>query len=181
MVLIFSAIELVVYGFGIFPGDFQRALSMGKVRKYLFFSNYLLWLRNTLMVLLIALGVSVVEEQLYSRLVPEAIRLLDMRWFLGNPLIFVTIMLCAPALILFMGGMVLRFGAMIFGGILGVYLICIGFSKWKEQYPDCAVMKWLGISGGEPNIVGICLLCLLCGVIMLGLSWLVLRKQRVII
>lgn len=180
MILMMAAIMTVFFGLLVFPASFQQALSMGKVRKYLFAGNYLLWLRNTLVMLLIALGVSVVEELAYSRVVGESIKLLDMELFLGNPLVFVTTLLCAPTLILFMGGMILRFGVHILWGCIGLYLLAVGIVRLKANYPDSAIMKWLGV-GGETNIVGICMLCLVCGVIMLGFAWLVLRRQRVVI
>lgn len=180
LILIFMAITLVFIGFGLFPRDFQQALAMGKTRKYLFAGNYLLWFKNTLIVLLFAIGVCAVEELVYTRLVPESVCLLDMRPFLGNPLIFITILLCAPALIMFLGGMILRFGVNVFWGAVGACFLFWGFIKIKNNYPDCAVMRWLGI-GGEPNVVGICTLCLVCGSVLLGIAWLSLRKQRVVI
>lgn len=91
-----------------------------------------------------------------------------------------TILLCAPALILLMGGMILRFGVHILWGCIGLYLLSVGFVRLKVNYPDCAITKWLGV-GGDPNIVGICMLCLVFVAIILGLAWLVLCKQRVVI
>ncbi len=163
----------------IFPTDFTQALSMGKARKYLFPTHYVLCLRNTLVSMLCILGICLIRDYAYSHLEDGALILNE--WsILSNPLIFVTIVLCVPALILFLGGMRLFFGVKMYWGFLGLFMILIGFTKLKEKYSDVTVLRWLRISGGEPNVVVICLLCLLCGVMMLGLAWLVLRKQRVV-
>lgn len=135
MILMMAAIMTVFFGLLVFPASFQQALSMGKVRKYLFAGSYLLWLRNTLVMLLIALGVSVVEELAYSRVVGESVKLLDMELFLGNPLVFVTTLLCAPTLILFMGGMILRFGVHILWGGYRIISTCRGICQIKSKLP----------------------------------------------
>lgn len=180
MIVMVMAIQVLSCGMLVFPAYFQQALALGKVRKHLFAGNYLLWLRNTLMVLLIVLGAGLIEEVVYFRVIGESVRFQDMELILGNPLVFVTCLLCAPAVILFLGAMILRFGFYILWGFAGLYLLALGFVKLKNNCPDFALMKWLG-AGGEPNVVGICLLCLVCGAVMLGLAWLVLRKQRVVI
>lgn len=179
-VLIMLAFTILLYGFLVFPADYLQALSMGKVRKHLVPAHYLLWLRNTLVVLLIALGVSLVEELVYSALIKDAVYVVDIRVFLGNPLVFVTILLCVPALILFLGGITLFFGIKFVWVFPGVYVVVSGFSYYTKKHPDSAVVSWLdGLAGAEPNVVLICLLCLLVSAILLGLSWLMLRKQRV--
>ena len=132
------------------------------------------------MILLIVLGAGVIEEVVYFRVIGESFRFQDMELILGNPLVFVTILLCAPAVILFLGAMILRFGIHILWGFAGLYLFALGFVRLKDHCPDLALMKWLG-AGGEPNVVGICLLCLVCGVVLLVIAWLSLRKQRVVI
>ncbi len=180
MIVMVMAIQVVCCGLLVFPAYFQQALAMGKVRKHLFAGNYMLWLRNTLVVLLIVLGAGLTEEVAYFRVIGESVRFQDMELILGNPLVFVTCLLCAPAVIIFLGAMLLRFGFYSLWGFAGLYLLALGFVKIKDNCPDCALMKWLGV-GGELNIVGICMLCLVCGVVMLGISWLSLRKQRVII
>lgn len=180
MIVMVMAIQVVSCGMLVFPAYFQQALALGKVRKYLFAGNYLLWLRNTLVVLLIVLGAGLIEEVAYFRVIGESVRFQDMELILSNPLVFVTILLCVPAVILFLGAMILRFGIYILWGFAGLYLLAVGIVRLKANCPDCAVMKWLGV-GGEPNIVGICMLCLVGGAVMLGLAWLVLRKQRVVI
>ncbi len=180
MALGMMAAFLVPCCFIVVPIDFIQALAMGKTRKYLFPAHYVLWLRNTLVGMLCLSGICLVKDYVYSHFVDGFVMIKDEWSVLSNPLIFVTIVLCVPALILFLGGMRLFFGIKLLWGVLGLCMILIRFSKLKEKYPDFAVLKWLGTSGGEPNVVLICLLCLLCGVIMLGLSWLVLRKQRVV-
>ena len=170
----------ILGGFVMFPRDFVQALTMGKTRKYLFPAHYVLWMRNTLIGMLGILGICFVKDSVYSNFTEGFVLIRDEWAVLSNPLIFVTIVLCVPALILFLGGMRLFFGIKLLWGVLGLFMIVIGFTKLKVKNPNFAVLKWLGMSGGEPNVVLICLLCLLCGVIMLGLSWLVLRKQRVV-
>ncbi len=180
-VLIMLAFTILLYGFLVFPADYLQALSMGKVRKHLFPAHYLLWIRNTLVVLLIALGVSLVEELVYSALLKDAIYVVDMITFLSNPLVFVTILLGVPALILFLGGIALCFGIKFMWAFPVVYVVVSGFSYYTKKHPDSAVVSWLdGLSSAEPNVALICLLCLLASAILLGLSWLMLSKQRVI-
>ena len=179
-IVMVMAIQVISCGMLVFPAYFQQALALGKVRKHLFAGNYLLWLRNTLVVLLIVLGAGLIEEVVYFRVIGESVSFQDMELILSNPLVFVTCLLCAPAVILFLGAMILRFGIHILWGFAGLYLFALGFVKLKDHCPDFALMKWLG-AGGEPNVVGICLLCLVCGVVLLGIAWLSLRKQRVVI
>ena len=179
-VLIMLAFTILLYGFLVFPADYLQALSMGKVRKHLFPVHYLLWLRNTLVVLMIALVTSLLEELVYSTLFKDAVYAVDIRVFLGNPLVFATILLCVPALILFLGGITLGFGVKFIWVFPVVYVVVSGFSYYTKKNPDSDVVSWLdGLAGAEPNIVPICLLCLLASVILLSLSWLMLRKQRV--
>ena len=181
MIVMVMAIQVVACGLALFPACFQHALSLGKVRKHLFPAHYLLWIRNTLVVLLIALGVSLVEELVYSALLKDAIYLVDMITFLSNPLVFVTILLGVPALILFLGGIALCFGIKFMWAFPVVYVVVSGFSYYTKKHPDSAVVSWLdGLSSAEPNVALICLLCLLASAILLGLSWLMLSKQRVI-
>lgn len=180
-VLIMLAFTILLYGFLVFPSDFMQALSMGKVRKHLLPAHYLLWLRNTLVVLMIALVTSLLEELVYFTLFKDAVYAVNIRVFLGNPLVFVTILLCVPALILFLGGITLFFGIKFIGFFPVVYVVVSGFSYYTKKHPNSAVVSWLdGLSGAEPNVALICLLCLLASAILLSLSWLMLRKQRVI-
>lgn len=179
-VLIVLAFTILLCGFLVFPSDFLQALSLGKVRKYLIPAHYLLWLRNTLVVLMIALVTSFLEGLVYSALIKDAVYVVDMRAVIGNPLVFATILLCVPALILFLGGITLCFGVKFMWVFPVVYVVVSGFSCYTKKNPDSAVVSWLdGLAGAEPNVVPICLLCLLASAILLGLSWLMLRKQRV--
>ncbi len=179
-VLIMMAFAILLHGFLVFPVDYMQALSMGKVRKHLLPAHYLLWIRNTLVVLMIALVTSLVEELVYSALFKDAVYAVDIRVFLGNPLVFVTILLCVPALILFLGGIALCFGIKFMWAFPVVYVVVSVFSYYTKIHPDSVVVSWLdGLSGAEPNVTLICLLCLVASAILLGLSWLMLRKQRV--
>ena len=180
MMVMVMAIQVVACGLALFPACFQHALALGKVRKHLIAGNFLLWLRNTLVILLLVLGAGVIEEVVYFRVIGETFRFQDMELILGNPLVFMTILLCAPAVILFLGAMILRFGIHILWGLAGLYLFALGFVKIKDNCADWSLVKWLGV-GSEPNMVGICLLCLVCGAVLLGIAWLSLRKQRVVI
>ena len=180
MMVMVMAIQVVACGLALFPACFQHALALGKVRKHLIAGNFLLWLRNTLVILLLVLGAGVIEEVVYFRVIGETFRFQDMELILGNPLVFVTILLCAPAVILFLGAMILRFGIHILWGLAGLYLLALGFVKIKDNCADWSLVKWLGV-GSEPNVGGICLLCLVGGVVLLGIAWLSLRKQRVVI
>ncbi len=162
-----------------FPGDFVQALAMGKTRKYLFGAHYLLWLRNALICMLGILGLCLLKDYVYSHFVDGVIGLRAEWSVLSNPLVFVTIVLCVPAVILFFGGARLFFGVKLLWGIPGYIILGMALVKLKDACPDFILFKWFGVSGGEVNTVAICLLCLVSGAIMLGLAWMMLRKQRV--
>ena len=170
----------ILGGFVMFPRDFMQALTMGKTRKYLFPAHYVLWMRNTLIGMLGILGICYIKDSVYSNFTEGSVLIRDEWAILSNPLIFMTIVLCVPALILFLGAMRLFLGIKMFWGFLGLFMFGIGFAEWKERHPDFTVLRWLITGNGEPNVVVICLLCWLCGVMMFGLAWLVLRRQRVV-
>lgn len=183
MVLMVVALTLVMDGFIVFPADFMQAIAMGKARKHLIPAHYLLWMRNILVVLLMALVLSIVEDFAYSRLFTEAVCEIDVKGLLCNPLIFVTILLCVPAVILFMGGLTLSVGNKAIWALVGILLMGSGFSNLAEKKPNSAIVKWMnGLSATSlemSEVAPICLLCLLIGAVLLTLSWLMLRKQKV--
>lgn len=184
MVLLIVAFTLVMDGFIVFPADFMQAIAMGKARKHLVLAHYLLWLRNTLVVLLMALVISLVEDFAYSRLFAQAACDIDVKGLLCNPLIFVTILLCVPALILFLGGVTLLAGNKGVWVFVGICLMGNGFSTLTKKQPDMSIVKTLNnlkvTSFEMSEVAPICLVCLLIGAVLLTLSWLMLRKQRVI-
>ncbi|MBR6665614.1 MAG: hypothetical protein IKL22_07880 [Lachnospiraceae bacterium] len=183
MVLMVVALTLVVDGFIVFPADFMQAIAMGKARKHLIPSHYLLWLWNTFAVLLMALTVSFLEDFAYSRLFTEAVCEIDVKGLLCNPLIFVTILLCVPAVILFMGGITLTVGNKAIWALAGILLMGSGFSTLTKQHPDMPIVKALNnlkVNSFEMSEVApICLVCLLISAVLLTLAWMMLRKQRV--
>ncbi len=183
MVLMVMALTLVMDGFIVFPADFMQAIAMGKARKHLIPTHYLLWMRNTLVVLLMALVLSFVEDFVYTRLFTEAVCEIDVKGLLCNPLIFVTILLCVPALVLFMGGVTLFVGNKAIWALVAICLMGSGFSTLAKNQPNSAIVKWLNglrvTSFEMSEVAPICLLCLLVGAVLLTLSWMMLRKQRV--
>lgn len=183
MVLMVVALTLVMDGFIVFPADFMQAIAMGKTRKHLIPSHYLLWLWNTFAVLLMALTVSFLEDFAYSRLFTEAVCEIDVKGLLCNPLIFVTILLCVPAVILFMGGITLTVGNKAIWALAGILLMGSGFSTLTKQHPDMPIVKALNnlkvTSFEMSEVAPICLVCLLIGAVLLTLAWMMLRKQRV--
>lgn len=183
MVLMVVALTLVMDGFIVFPADFMQAIAMGKTRKHLIPSHYLLWLWNTFAVLLMALTVSFLEDFAYSRLFTEAVCEIDVKGLLCNPLIFVTILLCVPAVILFMGGITLTVGNKAIWALAGILLMGSGFSTLTKQHPDMSIVKALNnlkvTSFEMSEVAPICLVCLLIGAVLLTLAWMMLRKQRV--
>ncbi len=183
MVLMVVALTLIMDGFIVFPADFMQAIAMGKARKHLIPANYLLWMRNTLVVLLMALVLSIVEDFAYSHLFTEAVCEIDVKGLLCNPLIFVTILLCVPAVILFMGGITLSVGNKAIWALAGILLMGSGFSTLTKQHPDMPIVKALNnlkvTSFEMSEVAPICLVCLLIGAVLLTLAWMMLRKQRV--
>ncbi len=176
----FVAVNMCMCWFLFFPADYMQALAMGKTRKYLFGAHYLLWFRNALICMLGILGICLIKDYVYSNLVDGLVVLRNEWSVISNPLVFVTIVLCVPALILFLGGMRLFFGVKLLWGIPGLFVLAMGLTKLEEKCPDFVIFRWFGVSGGESNTVAICLLCLISGAIMMGLAWMMLRKQRVV-
>lgn len=181
LALVMTIFMFFMWSLFIFPMDFMQAVSMGKARKYLFPAHYILWLRNTFIGMLCIMGVCLVRDYIYLHVIDGFIYVNEDWFILTNPIFLVTILLCVPALILFLGGMRLFFGIEMYCGLLGIFVMAaVICSKWKEKYPDFTIVSRLEGAGGAPNMVLVCLLCLLVGGVMLGLSWLTLRKQRVI-
>ncbi len=178
MLQAFMFIMVMVYGFAVFPIEFMQALSMGKSRKHLFAASYLLWLKNTLVMLLLALGVAFLENFVYTAILKQTASV----WMdFQNPLVFITILLCVPALILFQGGLILFFETKLILVFWGLFMIGMGFFRYAERCPESVIVKGMDyLFGAEPNITAVCLLCLVLGAILIPLSWLMLRKQRVI-
>lgn len=176
----FVAVNMCMCWFLFFPADYMQALAMGKTRKYLFGAHYLLWFRNALICMLGILGLCLLKNHVYAHLADGLVVWGDEWSVLSNPLVFVTIVLCVPAVILFFGGMRLFFGVKMLWGIPGLTVLGMGLAKLEDMCPNFVIFKWFGVSGGEPNTVAICLLSLISGAIMLVLAWLALRKQRVI-
>ena len=183
MVLMVVALSLVLDGFVVFPVDFMQAIAMGKARKHLIPAHYLLWMRNTLVVLLMALVLSIVEDFAYSHLFTEAVCEIDVKGLLCNPLIFVTILLCVPAVILFLGGITLFVGNKGIWAFVGICLMGSGLSTLANNQPNSAIVKWMNglraTSFEMSEVAPICLVCLLIGAVLLTLAWMMLRKQRV--
>ena len=183
MVLMVMALTLVFDGFILFPADFMQAIAMGKARKHLIPAHYLLWMRNTLVVLLMALVLSFVEDFVYTRLFTEAVCEIDVKGLLCNPLIFVTILLCVPAVILFFGGIALFWGNKSMFAFAGILLMGSGFSTLTKRHPDMPIVKALNnlkvTSFEMAEVVPICSLSLLMGAVLLTLAWMMLRKQKV--
>lgn len=183
MVLLVMCLTAFMDGFIVFPADFMQALSMGKVRKYLVPAHYIMWLWNTFVVLLMALTVSLLEDAVYARLFADVACDIDVKAILCNPLIFVTILLCVPAVILFLGGVTLFFGAKFIWAFVGIYLMGMGFSTLSKMHPDARLVQMLNnlrITSLEmTEVAPVCILCLIAGAVLLAGSWLMLRKQRV--
>ena len=183
MVLMVVALTLVMDGLIVFPADFMQAIAMGKARKHLIPAHYLLWMRNTLVVLLMALVLSFVEDFAYSRLYTEAVCEIDVKGLLCNPLIFVTILLCVPAVILFMGGVTLFVGNKGIWAFVGILLMGSGLSTLAKNQPNSAIVKLLNglrvTSFEMSEVAPICSLSLIVGAVLLTLAWMMLRKQKV--
>ena len=181
MLQAFMFLLVMVYGFAVFPIEFMQALSMGKTRKHLFAASYLVWMMNVLVMLLLALGVAFLENFVYTDILKQTASVSGVWMDFHNPLVFITILLCVPALILFQGGLVLFFGTKLIFVFLGLFMISMGFFRYAERSPESAIVKGVDyLFGVEPNITAVCLLCLVLGAILIPLSWLMLRKQRVI-
>ncbi|MBR4084368.1 MAG: hypothetical protein IKK33_08820 [Lachnospiraceae bacterium] len=180
MSLIFLALMVVFAGFVIFPADFMQALSMGKTRKYVLPAHYCMWIRNTFMALLSVLGIKFIEKLMRTHLAMEVEYIMDETAFVYNPLVFSTIVICVPAVILFCGGLILFFGIKLLWGIFALFVLCAGSAKFEDMLSQTAIMQWQNsLTGAEPNVVVICFLCLIGAAILLAFAWLMLRKQRV--
>ena len=180
MSLTFLALMVVIAGFVIFPADFMQALSMGKARKYLIPAHYCMWVRNILVALVTVLGMKFIEKIMRIHLVTEVAYIVNETKFVYNPLVFSTIVICVPTVILFFGGLIFFFGIKLLWGIFALFVLCAGAAKFEDMLSQTAIMQWQNsLAGKEPNVAVICLLCLIGAAILLFFAWLMLRKQRV--
>lgn len=182
-----TAIALLCVGFVIFavgltkmPTGFNMALSMGKVRKHLVAANYIGWICNTLIALLICMAGSMLEECIYRNLYPEAVCELNLRVFLCNPVYSGTLLLCAPALALLVTAFTMRLGA---NGILilsimpSIVVLLIGrIVKNPDSFLVRMASEYLEVL---LRLVKSPLTYIVLGLICVILAYLMLRKQRV--
>lgn len=178
---------LICMGFTIFavgivqmPSEFNMALSMGKVRKHLVVAQYVTWVRNILIALFICMVGSVVEAGIYSGLYPEAVCTMDLRAFFCNPVYFLTILMCAPALALFANAISMRFGQVSIFIVYCVPTMLVALSSRIMRNTDSVLAKILTALQEVLLKVGrVPLTYIVLGILCVLFAYLILRKQRV--
>lgn len=180
MALICMGVTIFAAGIVQMPSEFNMALSMGKVRKHLVVAQYVAWIRNTLIALVICLVGSVIEECLYRSLYPGAVCEVNLQLFFCNPVYSGTLLLCAPALALLVTAFTMRFGA---NGILilsimpSIVVLLIGrIVKNPDSFLVRMASEYLEVLLG---LVKSPLTYIVLGLICVILAYLMLRKQRV--
>ncbi len=166
---------------GGFSSDMNLAISMGKRRKYLVVAHYLTWVRNILPAVLVVVITAFLEPMLYSRLYPGLPCEINMQTFLLNPWTLALIVICVPAIVVFGGTLLMKFGigictAVFFGGIMVAAFLSgamrnVSFS-WLAK-----LVNSVGDVLAKPGCVPV--VCLVGSVVCLILAQLLFRKQRV--
>lgn len=180
MALICMGVTIFAAGIVQMPSEFNMALSMGKVRKHLVVAQYVAWIRNTLIALVICLVGSVIEECLYRSIYPGAVCEVNLRVFFCNPVYFLTILLCVPALALFENAIAMKFGQISIFIVYFVPTIVVALSGRAMRSPD----SFLGRMTTEllEVLLKLCkapLTYIVLGIICVLFANLILRKQRV--
>ncbi len=178
---LFGMMMCAVGAFACVPSEIEMAISMGKTRKYLGIAYYVTWIKNVLILMLIVLVSVKLESLLYSILYPGLGCEIDMEAFLYNPVIFALIVVCVPAVVVFMGTITLRIGKKILYLIYGcgISLIIVAEFIAKNQTSSVAVLiKNAGTFFAEG--VPVSVLCLLVSAVCFVASQLLLRKQGVV-
>jgi len=184
--LIAGGIMLFVAGLVYVPNDFNLAVSMGRVRRYFVMTRYFCWMTRVAVVLVLTLITGLLENFICSLIYPEIICAMDVVGFLRTPVVLLVLLLVIPAVIMLLGGLMLRFAnkfIWVFWGATMVFnVLCQRISREVRNNPDSVFSK-IGYAIEElymntPAVAGLVVVFVVAAICLL-VSMTLLRKQRV--
>lgn len=145
LVAIFGGCFMIGMGNNNVLGAFHLAISMGKTRKQYFFAQYLILMLESILWEGMILLFHVLEKTLYPAVVSDAVW--DFEWngleTMCGMCIGLTMIIAIPALVLFMGSMLLRFSQKFFWTLFGMIAISPSIIMRSSHNPD----SWMGQVG----------------------------------
>ena len=172
-----------IHLFGItfsFIGDFNMAISLGETRKR-FVAGYALF--NLLEIAVLELEIvvlGVVEKFLLENAFPQAVMEIDLTTFFSWKYLLGT-MLILETVELFFGAVILKYGMKAFWVLWALWmLVCLVPMNIEKNEKLSRTLARLGILlGGNITSQGIAALIIILSIIMVMITWKILRKQRV--
>ena len=172
-----------IHLFGItfsFIGDFNMAISLGETRKR-FVAGYALF--NLLEIAVLELEIvvfGVVEKFLLENAFPQSVMEIDLTTFFSWKYLLGT-MLILETVELFFGAIILKYGMKAFWVLWAVWMIgCLVPINIEKNEKLSGTLARLGILlGGKITSQGIAALVIAVTIIMVMITWKILRKQRV--
>ena len=178
-VIAFAFIHLFGITFS-FIGDFNMAISLGATRKS-FVAGYALF--NLLEIAVLELEIvvfGVVEKFLLENAFPQAVMEIDLtNFFTWNYLTGVLVVFTAVEM--FFGAVILKYGMKAFWVLWAFWMIgCLVPINIEKNERLSGTLARLGIFlGGNITSQGIAVLIIIISIIMVMITWKILRKQRV--
>lgn len=163
-----------------FMGDFNMAISLGATRKS-FVAGYALF--NLLEIAVLELEIvvfGVVEKFLLENAFPQAVMEIDLtNFFTWNYLTGVLVVFTAVEM--FFGAVILKYGMKAFWVLWALWmLICLVPMNIGKNEKLSGVLESLGVILGEKiTSQGIAALVIIVTIIIVMITWKILRKQRV--
>lgn len=186
LALIVGMIVLVISGCLTVQNDFNLAISMGKTRKTIMPAMYVFLFMQTLVTFAAIYIVDFLEERLYAVLYPGFPCEMDYTSFLHERLLVWPLFFGVPALVLFLGALVLKFGNNAFWFVWifwwVIFMIAPKMMHAATERPDSGLGK---IGRAILSLVGrmqandVTLVSIVVAVAALAGSYALMRKQRV--
>ena len=163
-----------------FVGEFNMAVSMGATRKN-FVANYALF--NMSEILLLELGLVILgnlEKFIVNRLFPNVVMEIDMTKFFDWKYLLAAIVVLTVSEI-FLGAVILRFGMKIFWVLWAIWMLAallpLNISKNEKLSAELAKIGFM--IGGKITPAGIVTAVSLVCLILIAITWKILKRQRV--
>ena len=163
-----------------FVGQFNLAVSMGATRKN-FVANYALF--NMSEILLLEIGLVILgnlEKFIASRLFPNVVMEIDMTKFFDWKYLLAAIVVLTVSEI-FLGAVILRFGMKFFWVLWAIWMLAallpLNISKNEKLSGELAKIGFM--IGGKITPAGIVTAVSLVCLILIAITWKILKRQRV--
>lgn len=184
--MLFGAIGLFFGGIFSVQSEFNLAISMGKTRKYFAPARYLGLVLNVVLLEAVIVLFTYLENALYPALYPGAVCELSFSGLAENPGLIVGIAIVVPALILFLGIMLMRFTAKFFWVLWALWMFgCMGLPRISNAMlhePD----SWAGRFGlaivdfmEKSSKAGLVSVAVVVTIAVMVVTYWLFKKQRV--